>query len=109
MSLFKRTKNNSIPLIKQIIDLISKKNLHLSILKFNSDKWCHKYKTYDQLICLTFGQLTKYKSLTDISVGISTSETFLKDIGQSQIPARSTMGDGNKNRTNIFFKTLRIN
>ena len=104
MSLFKRTKNNSIPLIRQIIDLIPKKILHFSTLLFNSDKGCHKYKTYDQLTCLTFGQLTKCKSLTDISVGISPSETFLKDIGLSQIPARSTMGDGNKNRTYKVFE-----
>ena len=76
MSLFKRNKNNSILLIKQIIDLIPKKILHLSILQFNSDKGCHKYKTFVQLTCLTFGQLTKCKSLTNISVGISPSETF---------------------------------
>ena len=31
MSLFKRTKNNSIPLIKQIIDLIPKKILHFQL------------------------------------------------------------------------------
>ncbi len=98
MSLFRRTKNNDKPLIRQIIDLIPRYLLNASIKKYSSDKYCHKYKTYDQLVALLFGQLCKCSTLEDISVGIGVSETFIKDLGLHQSPAKSTMSDGNKNR-----------
>ncbi len=54
------------------------------------------FKTYDQFVALTFGQLNKCFTLNDISTGIGVSQTFIADLGLSQSPARSTMSDGNK-------------
>jgi len=81
MGLFKRTKNNSKPVIRQILDLIPSHILKKCIDKYQSDKWCHKYFTYDQLVALMFGQLNKCEGLEDISAGISVSETFISDLG----------------------------
>ncbi len=81
-----------------IIDLIPKHLLVQYVSKFKSDKYCHKYKTYDQLVALLFGQLCKYNTLEDISVGVGVSEIFITDLGLHQSPAKSTMSDGNKNR-----------
>ena len=81
MSLFRRTKNNNKPIIRQILDLIPEYLLRQSIKKYKSDKYCHKYKTRDQLVALLFGQLCKCSTLEDISVGIGVSETFIKDLG----------------------------
>ena len=47
MSLFRRNKNNNKPIIRQINDLIPNHILSKSINRFKSDKYCHKYKTYD--------------------------------------------------------------
>jgi len=106
MSLFRRTKNNNKPVIRQILDLIPAHLLRTSIKKFQSDKYCHKYKTYDQLVSLLFGQLCKCSTLEDISVGIGVSETFIKDLGLQQSPAKSTMSDGNKQRNWQVFEHL---
>ena len=106
MSLFRRNKNNNKPVIRQVIDLIPPHLLRCSINKFRSDKYCHKYKTYDQLVALLFGQLCKCSTLEDISVGIGVSETFIKDLGLEQSPAKSTMSDGNKNRNYQVFEHL---
>ena len=106
MSLFRRSKNNNKPVIRQVIDLIPAHLLRSSINKFKSDKYCHKYKTYDQLVALLFGQLCKCSTLEDISVGIGVSETFIKDLGLEQSPAKSTMSDGNKNRNCHVFEHL---
>ena len=65
-----------------------------------------KYKTYDQFIALTFGQLNKCLILSDTSAGIGISETFISDLGLKQSPARSTMSDGNKNRTYKVYESL---
>lgn len=106
MSIFRRNKNNNKPVIRQIIDLIPPHLLWWSIKKIKSDKYCHKYKTYDQLVALLFGQLCKCSTLEDISVGIGVSETFIKDLGLAQSPAKSTMSDGNKNRNYQAFEHL---
>jgi broad-specificity NMP kinase len=86
--------------------LIPKHILQTVIHKHKSDKGCSKYKTYDQLLALIFGQLNKCYTLSDISCGLSISSTFLNDIGLKQSPAKSTMSDGNKNRSYKVFESL---
>src|SRR5690606_1236303 len=106
MGLFRRTKNTNKPLIRQIIDLVPRWMLTRCTDMHKSDKGCSKYRTYDQFVALTFGQLNKCLTLSDISTGIGISETFISDLGLSQSPARSTMSDGNKNRDYKVFETL---
>ena len=62
-------------------------------------------------MALTYGQLYKCHTLSDISAGIGVSETFISDLGLKQSPARSTMSDGNKKRDwqvyeNLYYKLL---
>lgn len=98
MGLFQRTKNNKKPVIRQIIDLIPNHIQRRAIQTYQTDKYCHKYKTYDQLVALLFGQLCRCSTLEDISVGIGVSQTYINDLGLQQSPAKSTMSDGNKKR-----------
>jgi len=106
MGLFKRSRNNNKPLLRQILDLIPDWVLQGCINQYHADKGCHKYKTYDQLVALTFGQLCKCTTLADISTGLSVSETFISDLKLKQNPAKSTMSDGNKNRSWQVFELL---
>lgn len=106
MGLFKRTKNTNKPLIRQIVDLVPRWMLQNCIMQYQTDKGCSKYKTYDQFVAMTFGQLNKCYTLGDISTGIGVSETFIADLGLEQSPARSTMSDGNKKRNYQLFETL---
>lgn len=106
MGLYRRTKNNNKPLIRQILDLVPRWMLTRCTEVYQSDKGCSKYKTYDQFVALTFGQLNKCLTLSDISTGIGISKTFISDIGLSQSPARSTMSDGNKKRSYQVFESL---
>lgn len=106
MELFKRTKNNNRPVLRQIIDLIPSSVLQSAIEKHKTDKYCSVYKTLDQLVALMFGQLNKCYTLEDISAGIGVSTTYIGDLGLTQSPARSTMSDGNKKRDWRVFETL---
>lgn len=106
MGLFSRNKNNNKPLVRQIIDLVPRELMNASIQEYRSDKGCSKYKTYDQFVAMSFGQLNKCSTLSDISTGIGVSEIFIKDLGLSQSPARSTMSDGNKKRNWEVYKSL---
>ncbi len=106
MGLFRRNKNNDKPVIRQIINLIPRWMLQSCTNQFKTDKGCSRYKTYDQLVAMTFGQLNKCLTLSDISTGIGVSETFISDLGLEQSPARSTMSDGNKKRNYQVFEAL---
>lgn len=106
MKLHRRSKNNKKPVIRQVLDLIPPFILRNSIRKLQSDKGCHKYRTYDQLVALSFGQLGKCYTLSDISCGLSISSTFLDDLNLKQSPAKSTMSDGNKQRDYRVFEDL---
>jgi uncharacterized protein YlbG (UPF0298 family) len=106
MSLISRTKNTKIPLIKQIIDLIPQKLFAEAVLRFNSDKHCRTYKTYDQFVAMLFGQLNKCLTLRDITLGLGLNTKLLEDLNLEQSPARSTMSDGNENRDSQVFEFL---
>jgi len=106
MGLFRRNKNNNKPLIRQIIDLVPRWMIQSCTNQFNGNKGCSKYKAYDQFVAMTFGQLNKCLTLSDISTGIGVSETFIADLGLEQSPARSTMSDGNKKRNYKVYETL---
>lgn len=106
MAFFRRSKNTDKPVLGQILNLIPRHLIKNEVHKHQSDKGCSKYKTYDQLVALIFGQLNKCYTLSDISCGLSISGTFLFDLGLSQSPAKSTMSDGNKKRTYKVFESL---
>jgi hypothetical protein len=106
MTIFRRNKNNNKPLIRQIIDLIPSHLLRSSAMLYNADKGAHTYKTYDHLVAMLFGQLNKLSTLDDISSSIGVSETFIKDLGLKQSPARSTMSDWHKKRNWQVFEHL---
>ena len=112
MGLFSRNKNNNKPLIRQILDLVPQEIMNRCIQEYKSDKGCSKYKTFDQFVAMSFGQLNKCSTLSDISTGIGVSEIFIRDLGLNQSPARSTMSDGNKKRSwkvyeSLYYKLLR--
>lgn len=106
MSPTKIAKKSDKPLLGQILELIPSTLLNKVIQKHESDKHCHKYKTYDQLVAMLFGQLNKCHSLREIAQGISISPKFLKDIGLEQSPAKSTMSDSHLKRDWRVFQAL---
>jgi len=99
-------KKSDKPIFKQIIDLIPRKIFRNSVAKNQSDKYCSKYRTYDQLVSTLFGQLNRCLSLREIALGIDQSPEFLSDIGLQQSPAKSTMGTGNEKRNYQVFEDL---
>lgn len=106
MALFKRSKNTNKPLIRQILDFVPLHLIKQSVQRFNSDKGCSKYKTYDQFTALLFGQLEKCYTLSDLSSGLAVSSTYLEAMNLMQSPAKSTMSDGNKKRDWRVFEHL---
>jgi len=106
MSPSKIAKKSDKPLLGQILDLIPDSLLKQTIATHESDKHCHKYKTYDQLVAMMFGQLNKCHTLREIAQGITISPKFLSDIDLEQSPAKSTMSDSHAKRSSDVFESL---
>ena len=81
MGLFKRSKNTNKPLIRQILDLVPPWLFKSCTSKYNTDKGCSRYLTYDQFVAQSFGQLNKCLTLSDISTGIGVSEVYISSLG----------------------------
>ncbi len=108
----KNTKKSEKPLLAQILELIPNHILQDSIRINQTDKGCSTYKTYDQLVAMTFGQLNKCLSLREINLGLSVDEKLIRELNLAQSPAKSTMSDGNSNRNwkvfeHIYFELIK--
>lgn len=108
----KNTKKSEKPLLAQILELIPNHILKDSVRIHHSDKGCSTYKTYDQLVAMTFGQLNKCLSLREINLGLSVDEKLIRDLNLEQSPAKSTMSDGNAQREwkvfeHIYFELIK--
>ncbi len=101
-------KKSKKPLLTQILALVPKHIFSDCVRRYQSDKHCSCYMTYDQFVSMMFGQLNKCLTLREISQGISVTPEFIKDIGLEQSPAKSTMSDGNAKRDWHVFECLFI-
>ena len=99
-------KKSDKPIFKQIIDLIPQNLFRKCVQKYQSDKYCSRYFTYDQFVSGLFGQLNRCLSLREIAIGIDQSPEFLSDIGLNQSPAKSSMSAGNEKRNYQVFEEL---
>lgn len=97
---------NDNPLLRQILDLIPEHVLRDAIYSYQSGKHCSKYRTYDELVAMIFGQVNKCLTLREIAQGIRVSPKFLRDIKLEKSPARSTMSDGNEKRDYRVFEFI---
>ena len=52
-----KLRNNNKPLRRQILDLIPEHIFREAVCRYQTDKHCSKYKTYDELLAMIFGQL----------------------------------------------------
>jgi hypothetical protein len=95
-------------LLSQILDLVPRWLFESCTNTYKKDKGVSKYRTYDQFVALTFGQINKCQILNDISAGIGVSEIFIKDLGLAQSPDRSTMSVGNKKWTGVHLRACTI-
>src|SRR5271157_1202592 len=94
------------PILKQILDLISDSSLKVLINKCRADYYYKAFKTKTQVITMLFGILSRCDSMTEICEGLRALGGKLNFLGLTQAPAKSTVGDGLRNRDSQFFEAL---
>ncbi len=94
------------PVFKQLIDLIPQNKFRSLALKHNTDRYYKRFTAWDQLLAMLFGAFSRCDSMGEICDGMMSLQGKLNHLGLSSSPAKSTAGDGLRNRDNDFFKEL---
>lgn len=99
----KINKNSGIPAIKQIINLLDFKKVNRTADKFNSDRYCKKFKTTFHLTTMLYSVLSGCNSLRQISGIMLGCQGRINHLGLDYFPKRSTLSDANKKRKSYVF------
>jgi len=104
----KNTEKNLVgqPIFKQLIDFIPKNKFDSLVLKHKADRYYKQFGSWDQLLTMLFGAFSRCDSMGEICDGMMSMQGKLNHLGLSTSPAKSTAGDGLRNRDNIFFQEL---
>ncbi|GAB4302650.1 MAG: DUF4372 domain-containing protein [Ignavibacterium album] len=94
------------PIFGQIVKLIDKTTFVGLVKEKMSDHYYKAYKSWDQLIVMLFGILSRCDSVAETIEGIRAMSGKLNHLGLQKVPAKSTAGDGLRNRDSSFFEAL---
>jgi len=94
------------PIFGQIIKLINKSTFAQLVRDKKSDRYYKTFKSWEQLISMLFGILSRCDSMGEICEGLKALSGKLNHLGLQKAPAKSTAGDGLRNRDSSFFEEL---
>lgn len=94
------------PIISQLISYIPLELLNAAIDEFNSDRCYKKLKTREHLAFMLYGVIGKLESLNGLIKSLPFLGKALIYFGITELPARSTLADANRNRNSDVFGKL---
>ena len=94
------------PIFGQIMKLIDKSTFVKLVKDKQSDYYYKAFKSWDELIVLLFGILSRCDSMAEICEGMKALGGKLNHLGLQKAPAKSTASDGLRNRESSFFEAL---
>lgn len=93
-------------IICQFLSFIPRDLVDEVVKDCSSDKNYKKMTTYNQLVFMTYGIITKTNSLNSICKNLSFLDGKLSHLGIKNLPASSTLSDANCNRKSEVFEKL---
>lgn len=94
------------PIFSQLIKLIDRQEIARITRDHNSDHYYKKFKTWVHLVSMLYATLSKCQALRELTTGMLACEGRLNHLGLDYCPKRSTVSDGNKNRSSEVFKSI---
>ena len=92
------------PIFKQLIDFIPKNKFNILAQKHQTDRYYKAFPAWTQLITILFGVFSRCDSMGEICDGMLAMQGKLNHLGLDKSPAKSTAGDGLRERDDDFFK-----
>lgn len=94
------------PIIKQVLNLIDKAAFNRLVSENKSDRYYKSFKTWPHFVTMMFGILSRCDSMTELCEGLRALGGKLNHLGLEKSPAKSSAGDGLRNRDSAFFESL---
>ena len=94
------------PILTQVLSLVNKNKFNRLIKKHESDRYYKKFSTWTHFVTMMFGIYSRCDSVTEIVEGMIGCVGKLGHFGLKEVPPKSTVTDGNRQRDNTFFESL---
>jgi len=91
------------PIFKQLINMLPREKFDLLVRQYKSDRYYKTFTSWDQLVTMLFGILNRCDSMIEVCDGMQVLQGKLNYLGMDSSPAKSTAGDGLRNRPNDLF------
>jgi len=92
------------PILKQIVNILPKERFDILVQKYNSNRYYKTFSSWDQLVTMLFGILSRCDSMNEVCDSMQSLQGKLNYFGMESSPAKSTAGDGLRNRSNELFR-----
>lgn len=92
------------PIFKQLVNFLPQNKFDLLVSKHKSDRYYKTFSSWDQLITMLFGIFSRCDSMGEVCDAMKTLQGKLCHLGLNCSPAKSTAGDGLRERSNELFK-----
>ena len=87
-----------------MIDLLPKDEFDVLVHKHESDRYYKRFTAWTQLVTMLFGAYSRCDSMGEVCAGMLALEGKLNYFGMDSSPAKSTAGDGLRERGNELFR-----
>lgn len=94
------------PVFNQILSLIPRSMVNELSRKYQSDRYCKRFRSYDHLVTMLYSTLHRCTSLREVISGMQASSQRLRHLGLNAMPRRSTLADANERRSSTFFEDI---
>ena len=94
------------PIFSQVLKLIDKWSFSKLVKDQKSDHYYKAFKSWDHLVTMLFGIMSRCDSMSETCEGLKGMSGKLNHLDLKKAPAKSSAGDGLRNRDNAFFEAL---
>jgi hypothetical protein len=94
------------PILTQVLALVNRNKFNGLVKKHAADRYYKKFQSWTHFVSMMFGIYGRCDSVTEITEGLIGCVGKLNHFGLSEAPAKSTITDGNRERSSAFFEDL---
>jgi hypothetical protein len=94
------------PILSQLLQLIDKWSFKKLVKEKKSDHYYKAFKSWPHLVTMLFGIFSRCDSMAETCEGLRAMSGKLNHLDLEKSPAKSSAGDGLRNRSNEFFEAL---
>lgn len=94
------------PILSQLLKNINRGKVAEIVSEQHSDHYYKKFDTWTHLVTMLYACLSNCRTLRELSTGMMACEGKLNHLGLDYAPKRSTISDGNKNRSSKVFESI---